>query len=120
MKWVEEVLDLQAPRAKLNEEETKRRGVEAQRLMDDPLLKDAFLGVVKSLEAAWYRTSAEDAQGREWLFFQIRAVEKVHEHLTKMVADGQILVDQAEKDQEAESDRARTRKRDRPIESRHR
>lgn len=120
MKWIEEALDLGQPRAALNEEETKRRGVEAKVLMDNPLVKDSFLGVVKSLQAAWYRTDPSDAPGRELIFFQLRALERVHEHLTKMVSDGQILVDQAEIEQEANGNSGRARKRDRPIEPRHR
>lgn len=121
MKWIAEVLELQAPRSELSEEQSKRRGVEAQQLLEDPIIKDAFKGVARALLAAWIQSDPADAQLREMIFFQLRAVEKVHDNLTNMVTHGQILTQSAEQaEEEAQRSRGRGRTRDRPIEPRHR
>lgn len=71
-------------------EEEARRGELARRLLDDPLLKEAFREVEEALRSAWL-ASADDAQAeRERLWQMLRALGRVRGHLDAVVATGKF------------------------------
>jgi len=43
----------------------KQRGDEAKRLIDHPLIQEAFTAVEKSIEDGWKKTDGQDAEARE-------------------------------------------------------
>jgi hypothetical protein len=67
-----------------------RRGEQARRLLDDPLLKEAFAAVEEGLQSAW-RATAEDAAGeRERLWLMLQLLGRVRGHLTEVFETGRL------------------------------
>lgn len=69
---------------------TSARGRQAQDLLDNELLKDAFKTLEESYIATWRSTSVDNVTGREKLFLAINVIGKVQEHLAKVAADGRL------------------------------
>ena len=72
------------------------KAAQAQRLLDDKMLKDAFEMLEKAYIERWRATGIEDVTGREKLFLAINVVGKVKDHLTAFINDGKLA--QAELD----------------------
>ena len=66
------------------------RAAQAQRLLDDKMLAEAFKGLEEAYTAAWRATTIDDVSGREKLFLAINIVGKVRDHLTAIVNDGKL------------------------------
>jgi hypothetical protein len=66
------------------------KAAQADRLMRDETLTDAFKGLEDAYTAAWRNTSIDDAAGREKLFLAINIVGKVRTHLVNLVANGKL------------------------------
>lgn len=66
------------------------RAAQAQRLLDDAMLKDAFKGLEEAYTAAWRATTIDDVSGREKLFLAINVVGKVRDHLQGIVNNGKL------------------------------
>lgn len=66
------------------------RAAQAQRLLDDVMLKDAFKGLEEAYTAAWRATTIDDVSGREKLFLAINVVGKVRDHLQSIVNNGKL------------------------------
>lgn len=66
------------------------RAAQAQRLLDDKMLSEAFKGLEEAYTAAWRATTIDDISGREKLFLAINVVGKVRDHLTAIVNDGKL------------------------------
>ncbi len=69
-------------------DEEKRRGDEAQRLLEEPLLIEAFKTIEQELTQAWMESPARDAQGREKTWLMLKLLHKVRGNLESMVANG--------------------------------
>lgn len=63
---------------------------QAQRLLDDKMLAEAFKGLEETYTAAWRATTIDDVSGREKLFLAINIVGKVRDHLTSIVNNGKL------------------------------
>ena len=66
------------------------RAAQAQRLLDDKMLTEAFKGLEEAYTAAWRATTIDDISGREKLFLAINVVGKVRDHLTAIVNNGKL------------------------------
>jgi hypothetical protein len=66
------------------------RAAQAQRLLDDAMLKDAFKGLEEAYTSAWRATLIDDVSGREKLFLAINVVGKVRDHLQGIVNNGKL------------------------------
>lgn len=66
------------------------RAAQAQRLLDDKMLSEAFKGLEEAYTAAWRATTIDDISGREKLFLAINVVGKVRDHLTAIVNNGKL------------------------------
>lgn len=82
-------------------EEEKRRGDEARRILDEPLLAEAFQEIEKELTQAWMESPARDAEGREKTWLMLKLLHKVRGSLESMVSNGTMakatLLDRARK-----------------------
>ncbi len=63
---------------------------QAQRLLDDKMLQDAFKGLEEAYTGAWRATTIDDVSAREKLFLAINIVGKVRDHLTSIVNNGKL------------------------------
>lgn len=66
------------------------KAAQADRLLKDELLTDAFKGLEDAYLKAWRNTSIDDVAGREKLFLAINVVGKVRDHLTILVTNGKL------------------------------
>ncbi|MGH6932282.1 MAG: hypothetical protein ACREEE_07590 [Dongiaceae bacterium] len=73
-----------------------RRGEQARRLLEDPLLREAFATVEAALTDAW-RASAEGAAAeRERLWLMLRLLGRVRGHLSEALETGRLAQAQLE------------------------
>jgi hypothetical protein len=63
---------------------------QAQRLLDDPILKGAFKALEDGYMAAWRATLIDDVSGREKLFLAVNVIGKVRDHLAGIVNGGKL------------------------------
>ena len=68
------------PDVKLTAEELDRRADEAERLMGNPLLQEAFANLRINYFEEWLDTPPEATQAREALYMAARAVQHVETH----------------------------------------
>lgn len=66
------------------------RAAQAQRLLDDQMLKDAFKTLEDGYQAAWRATLIDDVSGREKLFLAVNVIGKVRDHLAKVIDNGKL------------------------------
>lgn len=66
------------------------RALQAQELLDNELLVEAFKTLEDNYASAWRTTAIDDVQGREKLFLAINLVGKVRDHLNAAVANGRL------------------------------
>jgi len=66
--------------SKLTPEELTRRADHVERLMQDPLLNEAFANLRITYFEEWLATEPHDTTGRESLFMAARAVAHVESH----------------------------------------
>jgi len=66
------------------------RAAQAQRLLDDDLLQEAFAALDRGYTKAWRETAARDTDARERLWQACQVVAKVRDHLTSVVNAGKL------------------------------
>ena len=66
------------------------KGAQAQRLMDDPVLTEAFATVVNEAIAEWARSPADATELRESLHRLIIAVDRVRGKLRSFLDDAKM------------------------------
>lgn len=71
-------------------EQESRRGEQARRLLEDPLLQDAFAAVEASLRDAWTATADDAAAERERLWITLKLLGRVRAHLTEVMETGKL------------------------------
>lgn len=77
----------------INEDQLRKdaaKAVQAQHLLDNELLTEAFTGLENAYTRAWRDTLIGDVAAREKLFLAINVVGKVREHLQTIVANGSL------------------------------
>ncbi len=74
----------------MTREQESRRGEQARRLLEDPLLQEAFATVEAALRDAWVAT-ADDASGeRERIWLQLKLLGRVRSHLSEVLETGKL------------------------------
>lgn len=66
------------------------QAAQAQRLLDDQMLKSAFKTLEDGYLAAWRATTIDDIAGREKLFLAVNVIGKVRDHLSHVVSGGKL------------------------------
>jgi len=66
------------------------RARDAQQLMENPLLVEAFDNVRNAAIEGWRKTPVRDAEAREKAFFTVRAVDLIWAELESVVTNGKI------------------------------
>ncbi|HEX2581240.1 MAG TPA: hypothetical protein VHL08_04620 [Dongiaceae bacterium] len=67
-----------------------RRGEQAQRLLEEPLLRDAFSQLRQEYLSQWEETPARDTQAREFLWLSVKLIERVRQDLQSIMTTGQL------------------------------
>jgi hypothetical protein len=80
----------------MTREQESRRGEQAKRLLEDPLLQEAFATVDGALRDAWAATADDAAPQRERLWLMLKLLRRVRAHMIDVVqtgklADGQLV-----------------------------
>ena len=79
-------------------EEKILRGAEAEQLLQNPLLADAFASVESGLMKAWLDVPANSTpEMREGIYLQVQALRAAQRVLTKWISDGKFEVMTIEK-----------------------
>jgi len=71
-------------------DEQWRRGEQARRLLDDPLLQEAFANVETALREAWAATLEDAASERERLWLTLKLLGRVRAMLVEAVETGRL------------------------------
>jgi hypothetical protein len=76
-------------------EQKSRRGEQARRLLEDPLLQEAFAAVDGALREGWVATAGDATDERERLWLMLKLLGRVRAHMievlqTGKLADGQL------------------------------
>ena len=66
------------------------RAAQAEALIRNEMLQDAFAGLDTVYLKAWRETLARDTDARERLWQAMQVVGKVRDHLTKFIVDGKL------------------------------
>ncbi len=66
------------------------RAEQARRLLEDPLLAEAFAGVVKEAMADWANTRPDAVETREGLWRMVQTVSRVKNALLNHMVTGQM------------------------------
>jgi hypothetical protein len=74
----------------MTREEEFRRGERARRLLDDPLLQEAFASVESALREAWVATADDAAAERERIWLMLKLLGRVRGHLTAALETGRL------------------------------
>lgn len=67
-----------------------RRGEQAERLLSDPLLVEAFATIEQELTRQWQDSPARDTQARETLWLSLKLLHRLQGQLQVVVETGQV------------------------------
>ena len=85
----------------MTDSEMAQRGEEAKRLLDNPLLKEAFATLEQEYTQAWKQTKASDEVAREKLWMALNQLSKVQTQLHSVIQTGKVAKNALEKAQQA-------------------
>lgn len=68
------------------------RGVQAEKLLNHPLIVEAFDKVRAALHHAWEQSPSRDPEGREELFRRIKATNDARGYIEQVIRDGKVAV----------------------------
>lgn len=71
-------------------EQESRRGEQARRLLEEPLLQEAFAAVDSALREAWAATADEAMAERERLWLMLKLLGRVRSHLVDTLETGKL------------------------------
>ena len=72
------------------------RGHKAQKLLDDPILDQAFRDVETAIHERWAECPLRDKEGAHELKLQLKLLSDVRANLERAVADGQLAAHELE------------------------
>lgn len=72
-------------------EEEVQRGLEAERILKEPLLIEAFERLEQEYVKAWQTSPARDADAREKLYQMQNCLHRVKDHLRVLMESGRII-----------------------------
>jgi hypothetical protein len=68
----------------------QERELRAQRLLDDPLLNEAFTTLREDLLNRWNASGSTEVEARESIWLAMRLLDRVHSHITSIVESGHM------------------------------
>ncbi len=71
-------------------EQESRRGEQARRLLEDPLLQEAFAAVDVALRNAWVATTDDATTERERLWIMLKLLGRLRSHLSEVLETGKL------------------------------
>lgn len=71
-------------------EQESRLGEQARRLLEDPLLQEAFATVGSALRNAWAATADDATDERERLWLMLKLLGRVRTHLSQVLETGKL------------------------------
>jgi hypothetical protein len=71
-------------------EQESRRGEQARRLLEDPLLQEAFESVDGALRDAWVATAEDATPERERLWLMLKLLGRIRSHLAQVLETGKL------------------------------
>lgn len=71
-------------------EEQARRGDQADKLMQHPLLVEAFSLIEQDIQHKWQNSPARDAEGREGLWTQLKLLHRLRLEIQAVAENGKI------------------------------
>jgi|TARA_R100001086_G_scaffold247230_1_gene180958 hypothetical protein len=74
----------------------QQREEQAKRLLNDPLLVEAFTELEQNLKNTWTFSSVGDIEAREQVWLSLRLLERIRLHLTSIVETGEMAKIQKE------------------------
>lgn len=77
----------------MNEEQ---RAENAKRILEDPLVKEAFDTLRKEFLIGWEHSSIQDAESRETLWLGLKVLSRLHTHFESIISSGQMAKAQKE------------------------
>lgn len=63
---------------------------DAERILNDPIVKKALAAIKQEIIDQWSATPARDAEGREWIWRHMKVAEKFEGILRSYISDGKI------------------------------
>jgi hypothetical protein len=87
-------------------EEALRKSREAERLINDPMLKDALGIIERDLADAWIACPVRDTEGREALWRMAVTARKFRDILRGTMESGKLAADQIRRKEESLAQRA--------------
>lgn len=82
-----------------------QRGLHADAVLRNPLVKEAFEKIEKFIDTTWKDSEAGDSKDREHLYFMHRALKDFRAHLESTLRNGELATNELEKVQQAEEAR---------------
>lgn len=74
----------------MDKEERRARGIRAQALLDDPLMREAFKYLEAEYTQAWASTEPGESDLREHFHKAVNILSDVRRHLGKVAANGRL------------------------------
>lgn len=71
-------------------EEELQRGAEAERLLQHPLIVEAFEKIEREVIERWKSSPSADEAGREKLWLSLKLLHRVRAHLQSVVQSGKL------------------------------
>ena len=68
----------------------QERELRAKRLLDDPLLNEAFTTLREDLLNRWNVSGSTEVEARESIWLAMRLLDRVHSHITSIVESGHM------------------------------
>jgi len=68
----------------------QERELKAKRLLDDPLLNEAFTTLREDLLNRWNASGSTEVEARESIWLAMRLLDRVHGHITSIVESGRM------------------------------
>jgi hypothetical protein len=68
----------------------QERAAHAERLLNDPLLQEAFQKLDDEFMRTWRQTSVNDTEARERIYSLCTALDAIKQHIAGVIVDGKI------------------------------
>lgn len=81
----------------MNLEKDLERGARAERLLADPLLKEAFALVERAIHEAWAAAPIRDHEAAHELKLQMHLLNSVRGNLEQALSDGKVAADELQR-----------------------
>ncbi len=70
------------------------RGQKAKELLEEPLLQDSLKAIRNKLDIEWKNSPLRDVEGREKIFFLVKAIDELEAMLISEMETGKLASEQ--------------------------